>query len=96
VVERFLKNHISVEKKDLELRGTKMQSRWVWWCTPVIPALRRWRKEDQEFKASLRYIDLVSTNKQNWSKYVRGGSRRSCIFICHGIDTPYLHLFFPP
>jgi hypothetical protein len=27
VAERFLKNHISVEKKDLELRGTKMQSR---------------------------------------------------------------------
>jgi hypothetical protein len=25
----------------------------VWWCMSVIPALRRLRQEDQEFKASL-------------------------------------------
>jgi hypothetical protein len=29
---------------------------WVWWCMPVIPALRRWRQEDHELKASLHYI----------------------------------------
>jgi hypothetical protein len=25
----------------------------VWWCTPVIPALRRLRQEDWEFQTSL-------------------------------------------
>jgi hypothetical protein len=25
----------------------------MWWCKPVMPALRRWRQEDGEFKASL-------------------------------------------
>jgi hypothetical protein len=28
----------------------------MWWCTPVIPALRRLRQEDQEFEASLGNI----------------------------------------
>jgi hypothetical protein len=28
----------------------------VWWCTPTIPALRRLRQEDPEFKTSLGYI----------------------------------------
>jgi hypothetical protein len=28
---------------------------WAWWCTPVIPALRRLRQEDHEFEASLDY-----------------------------------------
>jgi hypothetical protein len=25
----------------------------VWWCAPVIPALRRLKQEDYEFEASL-------------------------------------------
>jgi hypothetical protein len=28
----------------------------VWWCTTVIPALRRLRQEDYTFEASLGYI----------------------------------------
>jgi hypothetical protein len=28
----------------------------VWWCTTVIPALRRLRQEDHEFGTSLGYI----------------------------------------
>jgi hypothetical protein len=28
----------------------------VWWCIPVIPALRRVRQEDHKFKTSLSYI----------------------------------------
>jgi hypothetical protein len=28
----------------------------AWWFTPIIPALRRLRQEDHEFKASLGYI----------------------------------------
>jgi hypothetical protein len=29
---------------------------WVYWCTPVIPALRRWKQEDCKFGVSLGYI----------------------------------------
>jgi hypothetical protein len=28
----------------------------VWWSTPVIPALGRWRQKDGKFEASLGYI----------------------------------------
>jgi hypothetical protein len=28
----------------------------VWWCPPVIPALRRLKKEGNKFKTSLGYI----------------------------------------
>jgi hypothetical protein len=31
-------------------------SGWAWWFIPVIPPPRRWKQEDQEFKASLGYI----------------------------------------
>jgi hypothetical protein len=32
------------------------QGRQAWWCTPFIPALKRWRQVDLcEFKASLVY-----------------------------------------
>jgi hypothetical protein len=27
--------------------------RWIWWFTPLIPALRRYRKENHEFETSL-------------------------------------------
>jgi hypothetical protein len=30
---------------------------WVWWHTSVIPALGRYRQEDQEFKASLGFSE---------------------------------------
>jgi hypothetical protein len=39
----------------------------VWWCISVIPALRRQRQEDLEFKASLGWkvrLCLKKTNKQ--------------------------------
>jgi hypothetical protein len=37
-------------KSEAELRSL------AWWCMPVIPAFRRLRQEDDEFKASLGYI----------------------------------------
>jgi hypothetical protein len=37
----------------------------VWWHTPVIPVLEKWRQEDQEFKASLNFFETVSEKKKN-------------------------------
>jgi hypothetical protein len=40
---------------------------WAWWYTPIIPALRRLRKEAPEFEASMSYTGrpcLQQTNKQ--------------------------------
>jgi hypothetical protein len=37
----------------------------VWWCTPVIPALRRLRQEDHELKASLNYIMSFCLKKKS-------------------------------
>jgi hypothetical protein len=31
----------------------KQKNSWVWWHTPLIPALRRLRQEDREYEASL-------------------------------------------
>jgi hypothetical protein len=36
----------------------------VCWHTPIIPALRRLRQEDLEFKASLGYIVRPSPKKR--------------------------------
>jgi hypothetical protein len=38
-------------------------SSWVWWVTPVIPALRRLRQEDPEFESSLGY---VASSRPTW------------------------------
>jgi hypothetical protein len=51
---------LSLQIKDLLLEHlsyfTKSNARsQTWWCKPVIPALRRLRQEDSEFKASLGY-----------------------------------------
>jgi hypothetical protein len=29
---------------------------WVWWYTPAIPALGRWKLKNDKFKANLGYI----------------------------------------
>jgi hypothetical protein len=36
----------------------------VWWSTPVIPTLGRWRQVDGEFEAILCYIALVWNHLQ--------------------------------
>jgi hypothetical protein len=36
----------------------------VRWYTPIIPAFRRLRQEDQEFKASLGYKETLSQKKE--------------------------------
>jgi hypothetical protein len=33
----------------------------VWWWVPVLPALGRWRQEDQEFKVNLSFIVSLKT-----------------------------------
>jgi hypothetical protein len=50
----------------------KPQNGGAWWCTPVIPAFRRFRQEDHELEASPGYTgDPVSKKKQ--SKKVQNG-----------------------
>lgn len=34
----------------------KYGNKWVMWYIPFNPTLKRWRQEDQVFKASLGYI----------------------------------------
>jgi hypothetical protein len=36
----------------------------AWWCTAVIPALRKLRQEDCEFKAILDYSNILSGEKK--------------------------------
>jgi hypothetical protein len=50
---------------------------FLWWCAPIIPALRRPRQEDQEFKASLGYIvrSFLKPNKQIRLVHV-------CAYVC--------------
>jgi hypothetical protein len=31
---------------------------WVWWYTPAIPALQRWKLKDIEFMATLGYLEF--------------------------------------
>jgi hypothetical protein len=40
---------------------------WVWWWTPVIPALRRSRQGYREFEANLVYLERPCL-KQNKTK----------------------------
>jgi hypothetical protein len=51
----------------------------VGWHRSVIPALRWWREEDCEFKASLGYIAKPNTNKKLNTE----------LFLC-GPETPIL------
>jgi hypothetical protein len=51
------------KKKKSALRNLYGQA---WWCMPIIPALRRVRKEDHKFEASLSYI--ASSKKISYKK----------------------------
>jgi hypothetical protein len=44
----------------------------VWWSTPVIPALRRLRQEDNEFEDSLGYTKTIC-QKTNTKKKEESG-----------------------
>jgi hypothetical protein len=39
-----------------------------WWCTPVVPAFRRWRQKYLEFQASLGYIERSCLQKRIFMK----------------------------
>jgi hypothetical protein len=42
----------------------KIREIQVWWLTSLIPALRKLRKEDEEFEASLGYTLMQLASKQ--------------------------------
>lgn len=70
---------------------------WVWWPTPVIPAQRKWRQDDQEFKVTLNYITLwpVSDTRQKKFalqifKWLMGSGNMATLF-----QTVFLLLSFP-
>jgi hypothetical protein len=41
---------------------------WVWWYTPVIPALEKLRQEDLKFEVSLGYIVISCLKKKKKRK----------------------------
>jgi hypothetical protein len=64
-------SHLLTEKSFLHepVRGWITQLKFAhkgqaYWCTPVIPALRRLRQEDCEFWASLGYITYRKEKKK--------------------------------
>lgn len=40
----------------------------MWWCTPVTPALGRWRQESQKFKDTIGYMVILRTVCQKQTK----------------------------
>jgi hypothetical protein len=68
----------------------KRLSGWVWWCTPLIPALRRQSRQISEFEASLVYrvnsrtaratqrnpVSETKRSKQNKTKQNKKQKRR--------------------
>jgi hypothetical protein len=53
----------------------------VWWYTPVVPALRKLKQEEQKFEASLGYISLSQKKKK---KKKREKKRKKENHLCQG------------
>jgi hypothetical protein len=60
-VKNFLEESFSREPLD-----------WVWWFTPVIPALRRLRQDNHEFKVILGYVTRSCLKKEEEEEKGRG------------------------
>jgi hypothetical protein len=45
------------ERREEGREREKVDSCQEWWCTPVMPAFGRLGQKDNEFQASLGYID---------------------------------------
>jgi hypothetical protein len=53
----------------------------VYWYTPVIPALGRWRQKDHYFKASLVCIAKLYLKKKK--NYIYNKFQMACIYPFH-------------
>jgi hypothetical protein len=73
--------YFSGQQKQQQQQQQQEPTSWAWWCTPLIPALRRQRQADfcvrgqpglqSEFQDSQVYTEkpcLRKTNKQNKTK----------------------------
>jgi hypothetical protein len=54
----------------------------AWWCAPVIPALRRQRLEDCEFKASLGYLARSCLKKKKKERKKKKKGKKKSTQIC--------------
>jgi hypothetical protein len=50
------------------------QSSWVWWSTPVIPSLRRRRKEDREFQLHGKTSPPKEGRGITWTTFLTWGN----------------------
>lgn len=70
--------HTDVHITKDEIRFLQLGLNCVWWCmhcTPLIPALGRWRQTDQKFKVS---HDSIAKEKINNKKFTLKPSSSSC------------------
>lgn len=66
---------------------------WLWWCTPVSPALiLQWKQEDQKFEASLDYTSQKQTNKTKPQKTKNVAAAKLRIFQRKLINTTWIGL----
>jgi hypothetical protein len=70
-----------VRAKTWRILALKRRVELAWWCMPIIPALRRLRHEDLEFKASLGYREIPCLNNKK-KKERKKKKKVVCVCVC--------------
>lgn len=64
---------------------------WVWWCMSMIPALGRWKREDQEIEVVLGYRVSFGSAWATWDCVsTKWGGGRRCRST-GSVDLEYIH-----